>query len=260
MNSLLRALTVLLLLAAAVVLVALGTQNPGHVSLTYGTYQIEVSLAVAAAALALLLGLMFYLGQLINWLGRLPGKIQDLATGRHKQSTLQALAEGYAAAQLGLAREASRAANRANPSPAEAPLANLLAIRLGTTPATQLSRWQADALLGAPASLELAHRAALNADWPAVKTATAKGLERSPNSPRLLFLHLKSLLNLNENAAAADLFPALRPHLTSGTAKKLEILLGGSLNPDVSSAGLKNPWYAAFQQWLTNSAEQLPEA
>lgn len=260
MSSLLRALTVLLLLAAAVVLVALGTQNPGHVTVTYGSSQVEVSLAVAAAVLALLLGVMFYFGQLIHWLGRVPTMIHDLATGRHKQSTLQTLAEGYAAAQLGLAREASRAANRLNPSPTEASLANLLAIRLGTTPAATLSRWQTDPLLGAPASLELAHRAALNTDWPAVKTATAKGLELSPNSPRLLFLHLKALLNLNENAAAADLFPALRPHLTSGTAKKLEVVLGGSLNPDVSSPGLKSPWYAAFQQWLTNSAEQIPEA
>lgn len=259
MIRLLRALTVLALLAAAVALVAITTQYPGKVTLSYGTFSAETSLAVAAAALALLLGLAFYLGQLLTWVRRLPRAIRDLATGRHKQSTLQALAEGYAAQFLGLTREANRAVSRTNPAAGEQALVNLLAIRLGTTPAATLVRWQPDALLGAPASLELARRAALNADWPAVKTATGAGLSQSPNSPRLLFLHLKALLNTGETAAAADLFPSLRPHVSSSVAKKLEIILGGSLNPDANTAGLKSPWYTAFQQWLTNAAEQLPD-
>ncbi|HEX2859196.1 MAG TPA: heme biosynthesis HemY N-terminal domain-containing protein [Alphaproteobacteria bacterium] len=259
MSRLLRALTVLALLAAAVALVALTSQYPGKVTVTYGTFSAETGLAVAAAVLALLLGIAFYLGQLLTWLRRLPRTIRDMASGRHKQSTLQALAEGYAAQFLGLTREANRAVSRTNPTASEQTLVNLLGIRLGTTPAATLSRWQADALLGAPASLELARRAVLAADWPAVKATTAAGLAQSPHSPRLLFLHLKALLNTGETAAAADLFPSLRPHVSSSVAKKLEIILNCSLNPDANTAGLKSSWYTAFQQWLTNASEQLPD-
>jgi uncharacterized protein HemY len=259
MSGLIRALVVLALLAAAVALVALSGQNPGQVSVTYGGLKMETTVPVAAALLALSWGIAFYLGQLLTWLARLPRTLRDMATGRGSRTTLQGLAEGYAAAFLGLAREATRAVSRVSPSPAEAPLVQLLGIRLGTIPAATLARWQGDALLGAPASLELAHRAAVAGDWGAVKAASAQGLGQAPTSPRLLFLHFKALLNLGETAAAADLLPSLRPHLTSSIAKKLEVVVRGPLAPDAAPPQLRHPWYPAFQHWLTNATEQLPD-
>ena len=249
------ALALITLLAFMLFAAGLKDVDPGMVQIDWQEWQLEAPGSVVVIGLLLLLVVAYFFGELVSWLRHLPGRLAAFVSGRNQHTTLALLAEAQAASMLGETKRANKALAKAKPSEQEAALHTLLRINHHMN-AAELVKYQGNAVFGAPASLVLARLAVADADWRAVKDHTAAGLMLAPESPRLLALHLKALVNLGETGAAEALLPELQRILSKPTMP----LLTSVLKPAGTPVQPNHPWYKAFTQWLGTSSEIIPEA
>jgi uncharacterized protein HemY len=249
------ALALITLLAFMLFAAGMKDVDPGMVVLNWREWELEAPGSVVAIALLLLMTVAYFFGELVGWLRRLPSRLAAFVSGRNQHSTLALLAEAQAASMLGETKKANKALAKAKPSEQEAAVHTLLRISHHMS-AGELVKYQGNAVFGAPASLALARLALAENDWRGVKDHTAAGLTLAPESPRLLALHLKALVNLGESSAAEALLPELQRTVSKPTLP----LLASVLKPAGTPVQPNHLWYKAFTQWLGTSSEIIPEA
>ena len=136
-----RAFLAILLLAAAVAGGAFFADRPGRVEIVWQGWQVETSVAVLVAALALLLFVVSLLVLAAAGLHRLPRRLRRRGSDRRRRAGERALTGGLMALAAGETTEAERQARRAvallDGSPVALLLAAEAASRQGDTAAAQ---------------------------------------------------------------------------------------------------------------------------
>ena len=249
------ALALMTLVLAMLGLAGMRHVDPGIVTLSYADYELAMPGVVAVLTVVFLLLTAFFLGELLAWVRGLPERISRYVSGKSQQTTLGMLAEALAARQMGDDKRANKILAKAKPVGAERAIHTLLRLH-GHMDEAELVKLQGNAVFGAPASLALARMAAAAGDWRGVKDATANGLNFAPESPRLVVLHLKALVNLGEDAEAQAFLPSADKLVSKPTQPLLRAAI---LNEGGVPKNLDNPWYAAFSQWLGTTSEVIPK-
>lgn len=252
MNSVVRAICLLVLLAVMALLLARAGQEPLPVSTQWGTLKIETTAPVAITLLLLLLLAAFYLGQFGSWLGRAAG----FFTNRQQTSIHHIVEQTAAALALG---DTDAARKHLNTLPAHTPLPPLAAIQsmqVGQLPVPQAETLLTHPTLAPVAALYLSRLAATQGNWNEVRRLTTIGRQHLPANPALLALQFKALVNLN-SPEAAQLLPALKPHLGATRTKLLTTIIQGPTSLNARTLG--HPFTKAFQTWLTTPSEVLPD-
>ena len=122
-----RGFLAILLLAAAVAGGAFFADRPGRVEIVWQGWQVETSVAVLVAALAVLLFVVSLLVLAAAGLRRLPRHVRRRRSERRRRAGERALTGGLVALAAGEAAEAERAARRAVALLGNSPVALLLA-------------------------------------------------------------------------------------------------------------------------------------
>lgn len=256
------ALVRLLLVLALIVLVMAGAtaaRGPdGVVTLAWGDLSVETSVPVVLGLLTALLVVAYYLGQLVYWLGGLPSMIRALRGQRKRQATMDKLVAVLVAQRLGKTREAGRLMQAVMPQADEEDLVTVVKLLLDRVAGPEALELQGHETYGALASLSLAHKAADAQDWAGVRDHSRRGLEQAPDSPRLLLLHMKALLNLGESASARALLPQLKGQIEPQAYALLGEVIDAETSPEKGVALTQKPWVVAFRTWLGTAAEEMP--
>jgi hypothetical protein len=235
------------------------TQNlHGGLTLSAGTWQLQLPLGASVVyAVITILGCI-YLGQLLNWAGGLAARLR----GESAKQGLGLLTAAWSAYLVGDYAGANKLTAQAWPklTATETPLADLLKSQT-TEEDIALTPHTSHPTIGAAVCLRLALLAAQHKNWEDVKTHTTQGLALHPDSPYILMLHLKALLNTNDVAGAHALLPTLKPLVSPTTWSLLQLAVKGPAGHGAAGAGnLNHPWLKTFKSWLATTSTKLPEA
>lgn len=254
MNTVLRAFLLFVILLVLALLFGQAGSVPIPVSLQLGDLTATTTAPVAIVVLLAVLLAAFYAGRFTGWLMRLPRKFLN----RKRRAVAEVLADAYAALAL---QDSARAAKiieeiKQPDIPAHDDLLALLQLHTATLPNARAKDNLTNPRLAPITALALAHGAAKKDDWAEVKRLTTIGRQHAPTNLPLLTLQFKALLNLNE-PEAAELLPALKPHLGATRHKLLTQIVQG---PTALTARpvLDNAWVKTFQQWLPTDSDTFP--
>lgn len=252
--AMLRALSVIVVLVAMLVVLAKAGQAPVPVSLHWGQITLGTTAPVAITLVMLVVMLAFFAGQAGSWLMRIPTMLQNFVQGHQRQSTVQQLADAFTHLAMGNAAAAAKLAKKLKAEGPEQPLITLLHTQLGQLSTAAEAKALQHPILGQLAALQAARRAAKSANWEVVRELTAKYTHNF--HPAFTVLHFKALANLNDPKLTTFL-PELKPLLSKSHYQLVSTITATGITTP-HAAVLSQPWVKQFQKWLTTADETFP--
>lgn len=254
--ALLRALSVLVLLAVLALVLAKAGQNPVPVTLQWNGTYFSTTGPVAVTLGLLVLLTVFFLGQAGSWLMHLPSRLADFFHGRRRQSALQTLTEAFAQYALGNGVLAAKLIKKLTVEESEKPLLTLLRTQLGQLNAAEEEQGMKNPHIGQLVALAATRRAAATGDWSTVAKLTAKEYANGSKHPAFTVLRFKALVNRNDPELARFL-PEIKPFLSKENYRLVSTVTATEI-PTPQAGVLSQPWVKTFKQWLATAEETFP--
>ncbi|MCP5405637.1 MAG: heme biosynthesis protein HemY [Pseudomonadaceae bacterium] len=257
MRAFIGAVNLLILLAVILAVVLMTGEDPGQLTVVWHGWDMQTTAAIAAVAVMMLLALAFYLGQFVSWLARLPATIRGWFRPAPPKHEMPRLLEAMAHHAVGDDKTAAKLLAKANPRSEEELLEAFARLQLGETDPVELERWVADPHIGPYAALVKAQHAATSQNWELVRTTTETALKQFGKLPALQILHLKALMNSDNQTAAINFLPLLRSHVPAKLWPLLNMAVRGPTS--TNAAELDNPWFKTLSHWLSTPRATLPQ-
>lgn len=258
MSKTVTVLSLLITLAALATGAAYMLQNPATVTLTWGDQTLSTPEPVAILLILMATLGVFYSGQLMAWLMRLPTQWATAQASKTQSTLLTTLAEAFVAAEtanLPLLKKKAKTLPSTSPFPAETALIHLAQLKAGVLQGQQAEEAITHPLTGSLIATALAQQAAGKGNWPEVRRLTRLGLDQTPTSPALLALQFKACVNLSD-ATTETLLPALKPLLGPTPYTLLTQITKGFTN--TQGRNISHPWVKAYHAWLSTAEALFP--